>query len=163
MTECFHYTQGKEFQIGSLQAVVAVAHGGETLHHIAGLNPFMSRGEQQEKAVQSDAMSRLSWLRWLFIDEAMMNSAAFLGEIEQCLRWKIPDSSFFKRSPDGAARAFGGINLMHFGDTRQIPPPEGIPLFAIPAEFVSLPKSMSPSPVASHGLRLLWGLTPGHF
>ena len=36
------WTIGVEFNIVALQAVMATALGGETLHHVAGINPFIS-------------------------------------------------------------------------------------------------------------------------
>jgi len=161
LVECYSYTQGKEFEITALQAVVACAHGGETLHHVSGINPFMTSQVDQNNGCQPDRSGRLSWLRWLFIDEAMMISAHFLGQVEQTLRWKMPDSAFFKRDGHGNVRMFGGLNIIHFGDTRQIPPPEGLPLFTIPSSLVPPAAGTNISPLADHGLGLMWGLADG--
>ena len=43
--EVMKWTIGVEFNIVALQAVMATALGGETLHHVAGINPFASEGK----------------------------------------------------------------------------------------------------------------------
>lgn len=37
------WTRGVEFQVCSLQQVLAAQIGGETVHHMAGINPFAPR------------------------------------------------------------------------------------------------------------------------
>ena len=56
---------------------------------------------------------------------------AFASNFEEAAR----DSSRYKRRADKSIRAFGGYNLLFFGDTQQIPPiPASAALFLPPLQ-----------------------------
>lgn len=151
---------GHEFLIGSLQASVAAMLGGETLHHIAGINPYRSQGSGQEvseEVKQKEVSRRLAFARHLVIDEVFMLSAGFFAEAEAHMRAKVPQNSFFREAEDGAVRPWGGLNVTMFGDVRQIDPPEGIALYTVPQSLLTRPPPAPLMPLAAQGLELLWG------
>ena len=151
----------REFTVGALQAVVAAALGGETLHHITGLNPFNSAASTDRNVAGQKAMEKLGVLRFLLIDEIFMLSAQFLAEVEQAFRRRVPDGSPFKRNHAGEAFSFGGVNITMFGDMYQLDPPDNaFPLYTVPSELLpedTASKAKSRNPLVSQGLHLLWG------
>lgn len=151
---------GHELLIGSLQASVAAMLGGETLHHIAGINPYHSQGsgsDMSQEVKQKEVSRRLAFARHLVIDEVFMLSAGFFAEAEAHIRAKVPQNSFFREAEDGSVRGWGGLNVTMFGDVRQIDPPEGIALYTVPQSFLTRPPSTALTPLAAQGLELLWG------
>jgi len=158
--EVMQWELGQEVVIASLQASVAAMLQGETLHHVAGINPFHQSGAggggpTQAEKVQ-ETTKRLSFLRHLLLDEIFMLSAGLFAEAENHIRQKVPDGSVHKRAADGSVRAWGGINLTMFGDMRQIDPPEGMPLYTVPSSFLLRPRKKALEPLATQGLDLLW-------
>jgi hypothetical protein len=97
--------------------------GGETLHHIAGINPYHSQGsgsDMSQEVKQKEVSRRLAFARHLVIDEVFMLSAGFFAEAEAHIRAKVPQNSFFREAEDGSVRGWGGLNVTMFGDVRQI-------------------------------------------
>ena len=93
--------------------------------------------------------------RWLIIDECYMNSAQFLAEMESNIRGAIADTSPYKNSSHGI-RAWGGLNVLQFGDSYQLDCPEGTPLYQIPSKFLSDGAIKVEGASASRGLDLMW-------
>ena len=96
--EVMKFEVGQELLIASLQASVAAMLGGETLHHVAGINPFHSPGsglETSQEQQQKEASKRLAFARHLIIDEVFMLSASFFAEAEAHIRAKVPQKVFF--------------------------------------------------------------------
>ena len=151
----------REYTVGALQAVVAAALGGETLHHITGLNPFNNAASTDRNFAGQKAMEKLAALRFLLIDEIFLLSAQFLAEVEQAFRRRGPEGSPFKRNHAGEAFSFGGVNITMFGDMYQLDPPDNaFPLYTVPSELLpEEPESQAKSkkPLVSQGLRVLWG------
>jgi hypothetical protein len=90
---------GLEFNIAALQAVMAVQIGGETLHHVAGINPFVfqvgaSKDDRRESAER--LAKRLLEMRWLIVDEISMISANLLAQVDMKLRDAIRERGTYK-------------------------------------------------------------------
>lgn len=102
--EVLKFEVGHELLIASLQASVAAMLGGETLHHVAGINPFHAAGsalETSHEQQQKEASKRLAFARHLILDEVFMLSASFFAEAEAAFRAKVPQNSFFHCAPNG--------------------------------------------------------------
>ena len=151
----------REYTVGALQAVVAVQLGGETLHHLCGIPA--RRGRRQAPSQREHAQKvadKLSFLRYMVIDEVFMLSAKFLAEVEQAISRKVPDTNFFKRSAQGNPFSFGGVNVTLVGDMFQLDPPDNsFPLYTVPTNLLTEQHcTTAPSnPLVAHGLELLWG------
>ena len=156
--EVLQWHSGQEFVVAALQASVASMLGGETLHHVAGINPFYGQGNVQggQAEKQKEVSDRLSLLRFLILDEIFMISANFLGEAEQGIRSKVAQQNFFRTDAGGAVRSWGGLNVTMFGDAWQIDPPEGIPLYSVPHRKLTRPSRKAALPLATQGLDLVW-------
>ena len=136
-----HWNIGVEFNIAALQAVMAVGLGGETLHHVAGINPFESGAAQSagERHLSSERLSkRLLAMRWLIIDEISMISANLLAQVDMKLRDAIRENGTYKLGRDGNVRSFGGLNVIFAGDFYQLDPPDGIALTTVPKHILSV-------------------------
>ena len=76
---------------------------GETLHHIAGINPYHSQGsgsDMSQEVKQKEVSRRLAFARHLVIDEVFMLSAGFFAEAEAHIRAKVPQNSSFREAED---------------------------------------------------------------
>ena len=84
---------GTQFQIVSLQAVMAQLLRGDTIHHACG-TPAFGNKECPEEDLQRhmDVAKKVLQWRWLFIDEISMVSAKLLAEMDVKLR-KVQQSS----------------------------------------------------------------------
>lgn len=157
-TEVAKYRLGLELGVASLQAVVAAMLGGETLHHVTGMRAFKRTGVPAASDNRNENVSaRLSFMRNLLIDELFMISAALAAEAELEVRQRVPDTCFFKRDVAGNVRPWGGLNMTYFGDVYQIDPPEGLPLYTVPSEFISGDAEPPSNPLVTRGLQLFWG------
>ena len=118
------WKQGDEFQVVTLQAVMANDLNGDTIHHAFGLN-WQSLGDERisgHKLLDLSAKA-LRW-RWLIIDEISMVSAELLARLELRCRELVRDLAQSKYAKDQAfARPFGGLNVILAGDMWQLPPP----------------------------------------
>ena len=122
------WTIGVEFNIVALQAVMATALGGETLHHVAGIHPFISsEGKTSSEKHQSseNLAKRHMASRWLIIDEISMVSAKLLAEVDMKLRDAVAQTAHsYKVDRKWLTRSFGGMNVLFCCDfaswTRQM-------------------------------------------
>ena len=106
---------------------------GFTIHHWAGI-PV---GEEEGTAGTKDTAkmsTRCQCLRFILIDEISMVSCELLTTLESIVTLVVRIRSGHKRRADGSTRAFGGINLLVFGDWWQIAPVGGTAMFANPLE-----------------------------
>ena len=118
--DCLGWKRGLQFHICTLQAILASALGGETCHHIAGVNPFkkfiMDDGCPEAHVATETLQVRHLMTRWLLIDECFMNSAQLKAGMESNIRGAISETSSYKICRNGE-RAWGGLNVLEFGDT----------------------------------------------
>ena len=93
---------GVEFQVVTLQAVMAEQLGGDTIHHACGIpvNKRIDGGEDHLQRQQDIAKRVLQW-RWLIIDEISMVSAKLLANIDMKLRSTIRELGTTKLGTDG--------------------------------------------------------------
>ena len=96
---------GVEYNLAALQAIMAIQIGGETLHHVAGINPFQAGVDVGQGAhVKAEAVAkRLLPLRWLVVDEVSMVSANLLAQVDMKLRGAIREQGTYKVGGDGRA------------------------------------------------------------
>ena len=154
------WSPGVEYNIGSLQAIMAVALGGETLHHIAGINPFTDSGTNEGFLAPEHVAKRLLQTRWLIIDEISMVSANLLSMVEEKIRNAVVANGSYKHDSQGEVRPFGGLNVLYVGDFYQLPPPDGVALVSIPVWLLDCAQKKDVSGRANSGLELMWGGPP---
>eukprot|EP00435_Cladocopium_sp_Y103_P022987 s1345_g5.t1 len=154
------WKQGSEFQIVTLQAVMANDLEGDTLHHAFGLN-WQGAGDEKisgHKLLELSAKA-IEW-RWLIIDEISMVSAELLARVELRCRELVRDLSQSKYAKDSAmVRPFGGLNVILAGDLWQLPPPRGTFVGDVPWEMLTQGKSKKAAHTA-RGQQLVWGAMP---
>ena len=154
------WTQGEEFQVVTLQAVMAKDLDGDTIHHAFGLN-WQGLGDERisgHKLLEL-CQKALRW-RWLIIDEISMVSAELLARLELRCRELVRDLAQGKYAKDIAnARPFGGLNVILAGDMWQLPPPRGTFLGDVPWEWLTHSKSKKVAHTI-HGQELIWGTAP---
>ena len=154
------WTQGQEFQVVTLQAVMAKDLDGDTIHHAFGLN-WQGLGDERisgHKLLEL-CQKALRW-RWLIIDEISMVSAELLARLELRCRELVRDLAQGKYAKDIAnARPFGGLNVILAGDMWQLPPPRGTFLGDVPWEWLTQSKSKKVAHTI-HGQELIWGTAP---
>lgn len=150
---------GTQYNIGALQAIMAVELGGETLQRIAGINTF---AEVNEQSLTNDKLAKhLLQTRWLIIDEISMVSATLLAQIEEKIRKAIQEQGTFKVSHDGEIRPFGGLNVLYVGDFYQLAPPDGAALTSVPDWLLTGGRAAKkPNGRIGNGLELFWGGLP---
>ena len=136
---------------------MAAALGGETCHRIAG--PFktftVNDGSADAYVATETLQVRHLMSRFLLIDECYMNSVQFLTEMESNIRGAITDESPYKVGRNGV-RAWGGLNVLQFGDSYQLDCPEGTPLYQIPSRFLPRGDVKVETASAGRGLDLMW-------
>ena len=159
--EVMCWKKGLQFHVCTLQAALAAGLGAETCHHVCGINPFarfkVNDSNMDAYTSGESVQTRFLLTRWLLVDEVFMLSAQLFAEMECCVRGAISDTSPYKHSAT-EARAWGGINLLTFGDMYQLDCPEGTPLYQIPSEFVPDVKRRDEHAGAIRGLDLVWGI-----
>ena len=158
--EVLEWKQGSEFQIVTLQAVMANDLDGDTIHHSFGLN-WQGGGDERisgHKLLELSAKA-IEW-RWLIIDEISMVSAELLARLELRCRELVRDLSQSKYAKDSASvRPFGGLNVVMAGDLWQLPPPRGTFLGDVPWEMLTHGRSKKVAHTA-RGQQLVWGAMP---
>ena len=80
--QVLQWQQGLDYQVISLQAVMADLLKGDTIHHACGI-PVRKKGPDGDVVIQSQktvAEKTLYW-RWLVIDECFMVGASLLAEV----------------------------------------------------------------------------------
>ena len=125
MREALHWEHGKEFVCVAFQNKVAYLMGGlgMTLHSCADIP--IGKQQQDRKLDHGDVdilFTRNQHLRWILFDEAPMIPDELLGLFAANFQSAARDTSRYKKRADKSLRAFGGYNVMMFGDTQQIPP-----------------------------------------
>ena len=96
---------------------------------------------------------RCQCLRFIIIDEISMVSAELLAQLDLILRKVVrARSGYRRRCSDGSIRAFGGINVITFGDWWQLRPVRNTAIFSN--------RMLRPSGMAAAGLDLFWGTGP---
>ena len=79
-----------DYQMMSLQAVMAQLLHGDTIHHALGINPFgdkpNAKGNKNVARRRSEIAQRVLQWRWLFIDEISIVSAQLIAEVDRKLR-----------------------------------------------------------------------------
>ena len=151
------WKQGEEFQVVTLQAVMASDLEGDTIHHAFGLN-WQGLGDERISGhkLLDLSVKALRW-RWLILDEISMVSAELLARLELRCRELIRDLGQSKYEKDTAyARPFGGLNVVLAGDLWQLPPPRGTFLGEVPWEWLTNSRSKKVAHTM-HGQELVWG------
>ncbi|CAJ1341859.1 unnamed protein product, partial [Effrenium voratum] len=172
------YTQGIDFEVAAFQAVNAADIRGRTLHNACGLGVDAAA---LDRAVGQEAAKRMSYWRWLVVDEVSMVNARLLAQacggeaglacapplcsrdrqVEQRLRAVVPSASQWKRNAAGDSRAFAGVNVLLLGDFYQLPPPSGGYLADVPSSRrpprLSAAADAEPDLLADYGRELVWG------
>ena len=154
------WKQGAEFQVVTLQAVMASDLNGDTIHHAFGLN-WQGVGDERisPHKLLDLSMKALSW-RWLIIDEISMVSAELLSRLELRCRELVRDLAPSKYDAGEAyARPFGGLNVLLAGDLWQLPPPRGTFLQDVPWEWLTQSKTKKVAHTI-HGQEIVWGTLP---
>ena len=158
--EILSWKQGDEFQIVTLQAVMAHDLDGDTIHHAFGLN-WQGVGDERisgHKLLELSAKA-LRW-RWLIIDEISMVSAELLARLELRCRELVRDLAQSKYAQEAAcARPFGGLNVLVAGDMWQLPPPRGTFLGDVPWDWLTQGKTKKVAHTI-RGQELIWGESP---
>lgn len=156
---------GIEYHVGAFQAVMAEQLGGDTLHHIAGIQARQKKngkkGNSDKKEGNKDLMRRMARARWLIIDEISMVSPRLLAEVDMRLRDATRRVGTKKSRTRGADRPFGGLNILCVGDFWQLPPTDGGFLGAVPAEFLQNSRKDVAAPDIAHGQALFWSRGEG--
>ena len=145
-----------DYQMVSLQAVMAELLEGDTIHHALGINPFGDKPNKKTKQRQTDIANRILQWRWLFIDEISMVSAKLLAEVDHKLRSIMSDVNKLKKDASGHPLPFGGLNVVFVGDFWQLDPPKGGFLANIPVDFMRNARKYDPKPDVAYGQALFW-------
>ena len=110
---------------------MAASIGGYTIHHWSGIPTAQTEGRAGTK--DTSALSiKCQCLRFILIDEISMVSAELLSVLERVVQIGVKNRTLWKKRADGSKRAFGGINVLLFGDWWQLKPVAGTPLFQSP-------------------------------
>ncbi|CAJ1413430.1 unnamed protein product, partial [Effrenium voratum] len=152
------YAQGIDYEVAAFQAVNAADIRGRTLHNACGLGVDAAA---LDRAVSQEAAKRMSYWRWLVVDEVSMVNARLLAQVEQRLRAVVPSASQWKRGVAGESRPFAGVNVLLLGDFYQLPPPSGGYLADVPSSRrpprLSAAADAEPDLLADYGRNLVWG------
>ena len=129
--EALGWTHGVQFVCLSFLNAMAANINGFTIHNWAGI-PV---GEEEGTAGTKDTTkmsTKCQNLRFVILDEISMVSAELLAVLEAILRRVIRVRSGYKKRGDQSIRAFGGVNMLFFGDWWQLQPVAGTALFSNP-------------------------------
>ncbi|CAJ1342954.1 unnamed protein product, partial [Effrenium voratum] len=152
------YAQGIDYEVAAFQAVNAADIRGRTLHNACGLGVDAAA---LDRAVSQEAAKRMSYWRWLVVDEISMVNVRLLAQVEQRLRAVVPSASQWKRGVAGESRPFAGVNVLLLGDFYQLPPPSGGYLADVPSSRrpprLSTAADAKPDLLADYGRNLVWG------
>ena len=110
--------------------------GGSTMHSCGDISVGGEYGSRKLDHTDIDVLfTRNQHLRWILFDEAPMIPDELLGLFAANFQSAARDTSRYKKRADKSLRAFGGYNVMMFGDTQQIPPiPASSALFLPPVK-----------------------------
>ena len=155
--DILQWKQGDQFQVVTLQAVMANDLNGDTIHHAFGLN-WQGTGDERISGHRLlDLSVQALRLRWLIIDEISMVSAELLARLELRCRELVRDLAPGKYAKERAnARPFGGLNVILAGDLWQLPPPRGTFLGEVPWEWLTQGRTKKVAHTI-HGQELVWG------
>ena len=105
--QVLHWTQGLDYQVVALQAVMADLLQGDTLHHACGI-PVRKKGVDGDIVIQQqkEVAEKFLYWRWLIIDEFGMVGADLLAEVDMKLRDLVVDVNKHKRAAGGQTRPF---------------------------------------------------------
>jgi len=140
--EVWSYRHGDEFVFVAGQNSMSDNIGGYTMHSFFGLAFKDKRGMTINSAEHdrnwSVKLTKMSLLRYIFIDEVEAVSAEILGKVEEETRkhTRRPDCYRLQENQDAAAlslpRAWGGVNVFMIGDWWQLHPTGGIAIMSNP-------------------------------
>ena len=153
--------KGIDWQFAAFQAINAADLDGDTIHHAVGLN---LNPNSFDKPVSSEVAKRMANWRWIFLDEISMTPAQLLALMELRLRQVKPGTDPYKHDKEANEdRAFAGVNFVGVGDFKQLPPPQGGYLAAIPHRQLVGPHDSSKAPdvLVDAGQRLVWDQLQG--
>ena len=129
----WHWVHGDEFVFVAGMNSMADNIGGATLHSYFGL-PFQNRRGAIVNSTQSDEnwnkkLTKMSVLRYIFIDEIEAAGAELIGHAEEetLQHTRRPDVYRYPQNADAAMsktmpRPWGGVNVMLIGDWWQLHP-----------------------------------------
>ena len=150
------WKQGAEFQVVTLQAVMAESLEGDTIHHALGLNWKGEGGDGISDARMLDLCAAALQWRWLFIDEISMVGAELVARVELRCREMVRDLSKYKYGTSNTPKPFGGLNVVLSGDLWQLPPPRGTFLGEVPWEMITKAGNKKLA-LTVRGQELIWG------
>ena len=150
------WRRGVEFEVVALQASMADALEGDTIHHALSLAVFRDEEEGSLKKQMDLAHRALRW-RWLLLDEISMVSAELLARLEMKCREIVRDGCRQKRyERSHMERPFGGLNVLLSGDLWQLEPPSGTFLGTLPTALLE-EGTVRRGPTTAYGQLLVWG------
>ena len=81
--QILHWKQGHDYEVVSLQAVMADSLKGNTIHHACGI-PIRKRDSDGEVVTQTNQGSceKLLYWRWLIVDEFGIGGADFMADLD---------------------------------------------------------------------------------
>ena len=111
---------------------MAASIEGFTVHHWSGIPTTKQEGSAGTK--DTTALSiKCQCLRFILLDEISMMSAELLGALQRVVQKVVKSRTLWKkRAIDKTVMAFGGINVLFFGDWWQLKPVAGTSLFQSP-------------------------------
>jgi len=163
--DVWHWTHGDEFVFLAPLNSMALNIGGNTLHSYFAVSFKDRRGRTINSGVNdknwSAQLTKMSLLRFIFVDEVEATGADLLGRIEEeCRRnsrrpdrFRFPDTA--NKSVFPLPRAFGGVNVFLIGDWWQLNPTGGIALMSNPFAKTALECSVARSVMMSVWLHTL--------
>ena len=150
------WRRGVDFEVVALQATMADALEGDTIHHALSLAVFRDDDEGSLKKQMDLAHRALRW-RWLLLDEFSMVSAELLARLEMKCRDIVRDGCRQKRyAGSHIERPFGGLNVLLSGDLWQLEPPSGTFLGTLPTALLE-EGNVRRGPTTAYGQLLVWG------
>ena len=97
------YRQGIDYEVLAFQAVNAASLAGKTIHHACGFRTEQ-HGSGDAAAIAATTAKRMSYWRWVFLDEISMVGAQLLGRMDHRIRSVKSDADKFKFDRQGQAR-----------------------------------------------------------
>ena len=159
--EVWHWDIGQEFAILAPQNAMADNIGGGTIHSFAGI-PFKDRRGivvNTHAFLDDDKQNLLSqkWhkLRVLLIDEIEAVGVDILGQVQEKMAELVPTGRALpglqtvNHKVREGKRAFGGVNVLFFGDFWQLDPTGS-------KSFMSNPLQTTGDPRAEWMLAMMW-------